>query len=964
MKKTTLSYWTSDAIHALLNFTRKRIGGLMVFVSLFAVVFDGVSTPITSDQAKIAAQEFISRRYPAPDKASARSVGINGSSKLGVRQIEELESDGKNIGYVSHLEPAGYVLLRADDQVPAVKIYSEGGNFTNLPPEFLNVIKAELAGELDAVNNPNAKKLRATPRSDWGILMGKTNMEAMASGAASSPGVALIQTAWNQTDPYNFYSPTATSSGTAYGGRAPNGCVALAMAQVLRYHRKPQRVLEDYSYYDGDGNCTGYHSMSDSGLNDYSWDSMPLSLKSSSSLAQKKAVAQLIYHCGVSVDMDFESGGSGANAADVPNALSTFFGFSSSDVVDRADYYNSDWYGAVADDINAGKPVLYYFCYYDYAKRDYFGHAVVCDGYRNGNEIHLNLGWGGSDTAWYNMDNINTSEGAYNYYHQAIFGITPPANSTRPTVSAFSVSPESITLGQSFTINYTVSDNGGPGLQSVQLCRATVDGSATDTSWTAIGKSVPLSGSGPTSGKLSDSPASAGSYWYTVLVLDTANNGAAPDSKGVTVSQAQTVDPTITSFSVSPETVSLGQSVTVNFTVADVGGPGLSQVLLWRINSAGDWDWEVVGDPVLVSGNGPSSGSFSDKPSEAGSYVYELEVDDVSDGIAFSDDIEVTVTDAPATVTLTVKASPTNGGVVNGGGPFDIGSSQAITATANLGWQFKQWQDGNKSNPRTITLPSSNVTYTATFAAIAPAITTTSLPNGTIGSAYSATLQAAGGAPSYAWTITFGSLPPGLYLNSANASITGTPTTAGVCRFTVRCTDANSLFSEKNLSITVAQAPVNSVTVSAVASPGAGGTVSVNGGGTVNSGASVTVSASANPGYTFINWSENDLPVCGSPSYTFTANSNRALVAKFAFVNPVTNSLALDLYAGVIITGKSGQVWQLEWSEEVAGGQWTPAASVVLTNATQVWVDSSAPARAAKRFYRGLLLQESRAPGN
>ena len=137
-----------------------------------------------------------------------------------------------------------------------------------------------------------------------------------------------------------------------------------------------------------------------------------------------------------------------------------------------------------------------------------------------------------------------------------------------------------------------------------------------------------------------------------------------------------------------------------------------------------------------------------------------------------------------------------------------------------------------------------------------------------------------------------------------------------------------------------------------------------SGGGTVNSGASVTVSASANPGYTFINWSENDLPVCGSPSYTFTANSNRALVAKFAFVNPVTNSLALDLYAGVIITGKSGQVWQLEWSEEVAGGQWTPAASVVLTNATQVWVDSSAPARAAKRFYRGLLLQESRAPGN
>ena len=72
-------------------------------------------------------------------------------------------------------------------------------------------------------------------------------------------------------------------------------------------------------------------------------------------------------------------------------------------------------------------------------------------------------------------------------------------------------------------------------------------------------------------------------------------------------------------------------------------------------------------------------------------------------------------------------------------------------------------------------------------------ITTTSLPNGTIGVSYSQTVQASGGSGSYSWSITVGSLPAGLGpINSSTGVISGTPTTAGTSNFTVQVSDGST----------------------------------------------------------------------------------------------------------------------------------------------------------------------------
>jgi subtilisin family serine protease len=90
--------------------------------------------------------------------------------------------------------------------------------------------------------------------------------------------------------------------------------------------------------------------------------------------------------------------------------------------------------------------------------------------------------------------------------------------------------------------------------------------------------------------------------------------------------------------------------------------------------------------------------------------------------------------------------------------------------------------------------------------AVAPpplTITTTSLPAGAVGVAYSQTLEATGGTPPYGWSLDTGTLPVGLTLNASTGVVSGTPTTAGTASFTARVTDGAAQSDTQALSIAV-----------------------------------------------------------------------------------------------------------------------------------------------------------------
>lgn len=82
--------------------------------------------------------------------------------------------------------------------------------------------------------------------------------------------------------------------------------------------------------------------------------------------------------------------------------------------------------------------------------------------------------------------------------------------------------------------------------------------------------------------------------------------------------------------------------------------------------------------------------------------------------------------DSSKSYTITVKANDAAMGTVTGGGSYAANASATLTATANNGYEFVQWQDGNKDNPRTITV-TADATYTATFQAKQAAGGTTSI---------------------------------------------------------------------------------------------------------------------------------------------------------------------------------------------------------------------------------------------
>ena len=164
----------------------------------------------------------------------------------------------------------------------------------------------------------------------------------------------------------------------------------------------------------------------------------------------------------------------------------------------------------------------------------------------------------------------------------------------------------------------------------------------------------------------------------------------------------------------------------------------------------------------------------------------------------------------------------------------------------------------------------------------APAITTTTLPGGTVGSPYHHQLQATGGG-FILWELFSGELPDGLTLKQTTGEISGTPTTEQTAQFTVRA--LNSVGNDKKeLSITITNAPAAEHTI----------TVTTAGGGTASAsstsataGTEITLTATPNTGYHFKEWQVESLAGLVITNNKFTMpDSNVAIKAIFEEDSP------------------------------------------------------------------------------
>lgn len=335
--------------------------------------------------------------------------------------------NGVPCAYVFNKGNEGFVIVAASDNVRPILGYSNHGAFDATNP--YNGAMYMLETYKNSISYAIEKELKPTPEiaSQWQSLQncGKLNNKR---AAVVGP---LVQTKWNQNSPYNLYAPAASGGP---GGRCYAGCVATAMSQVMKYWDHPAQGTGSHSYY-----CPGYGQLSANfGATTYQWDLMPNSL-SGATQEQIEAVATLMYHCGVAVNMGFAPDGSGAFSQDVPGAMASYFDYNYCVQKQRNSYSLANWINLLKAEFDLGRPVYYS------GHSDEGGHAFVADGYDEEDFISFNFGWSGSDDNFYAVDAIDYSSSAaaiFNYVPSHVYNNTVQAPTNVTAVKTSDVAQE------------------------------------------------------------------------------------------------------------------------------------------------------------------------------------------------------------------------------------------------------------------------------------------------------------------------------------------------------------------------------------------------------------------------------------------------------------------------------------------------------------------------------------------
>ncbi len=341
-------------------------------------------------------------------QATARRVAETWLQAMGMRDVKSLVDVTSETPftefYVFAAPAGGFILVSGDDCAIPVLGYSIDEHFKtkDMPSNVLSF----LSGYDEEIKRGKENKLLVadTIVRQWELL----TKGQMPKAAFDNSVLPLLTTCWDQAPYYNELCPLDNE-----GNHFMTGCVATAMAQIMKYWNYPTTGYGSHSY----NHFTGTQSA-DFGATTYDWAHMPYRLTALSSPEEVEAVATLMYHAGVAVDMGYNYGGSGATPTEAKNSMVKYFKYSPNiRYVTSNGYSDSALCAILRDELDQGHPI------YTGAYTPSDGaHAFVCDGYSIHNYFHFNLGWGGGGNGYYTLWAINAD--AMKFY-QAIIGIQP-----------------------------------------------------------------------------------------------------------------------------------------------------------------------------------------------------------------------------------------------------------------------------------------------------------------------------------------------------------------------------------------------------------------------------------------------------------------------------------------------------------------------------------------------------------
>ena len=283
----------------------------------------------------------------------------------------------------------------------------------------------------------------------------------------------------------------------------------------------------------------------------------------------------------------------------------------------------------------------------------------------------------------------------------------------------------------------------------------------------------------------------------------------------------------------------------------------------------------------------------------------------------------------PQNYNISVSANPTNGGTVSGSGTYQEGQSCTVNATANAGYSFTNWtENGNvvSTNARYTFTVTGNRTLVANFTVQSYTINVAASPN------YGGTVSG-GGSYNYGQSCTLTATPAANY-TFVNWTKQGQ----------VVSTNASYTFTVTESATYLANFQLDSFTITANANPTDAGIIT--GGGTYDYGQSCTLSATANEGFNFVNWTENGEVVSTDAEYTFNVTGDRVLTANFE-VQIFDVKVSIDPVEAATVTGEGNYAYgtevtlTLNRNEDYLFVNWTEDGEVVSEDMTYVFTITS-----------------------
>jgi len=317
---------------------------------------------------------------------------VNGNISFEIDTIYPQFYNGKIVYYIVTFNPKGYVVVSNNKSAVPIISYSTNKRYSMFHNSSYIKWMERYSYIIDSVNTLNV--VNEENQEKWDNILKNINRNKIKAYV-----LPLIKTHWGQGYPYNKDVPSGTNCNNNH---CYAGCVATAMAQIIRYWNYPV-----YSPLEGF----------------YDYCNMPAETGSFDTETKRNAVAKLMHECGILSSMNYcfyhcESFAWPVNAKDAFNSYFNYY----VDIVRREWYSKKNWIKKIKNSLDNKYPVLYFGLSGTISVE---GHAFVVDGYNSDDKFHINWGWEGYDDGWFDFGAFESGGDNFNHHDRALINLHP-----------------------------------------------------------------------------------------------------------------------------------------------------------------------------------------------------------------------------------------------------------------------------------------------------------------------------------------------------------------------------------------------------------------------------------------------------------------------------------------------------------------------------------------------------------